>query len=120
MIVSALPAHWRTLANDLERYAPVAAQAFRDAADQLEDALLTTVDSVSLAEAAALGGFSVDHIQRLVAKGRIANLGRKGKPRIRRDDVPVKPGHAARLRRSSASAKLSTSGVVASVINEVR
>ena len=120
MIVSGLPAHWRSRAAELERYAPAAAQAFRDAADQLEDALLSNVDSVSLREAAALGGFSVDHIQRLVAKGRIANVGRKGRPRIRCDDIPVKPGHAAKLRTGSASAKLSTSAVVASVIKEVR
>lgn len=120
MLVSALPTDWRARATELERYAPAAAQAFRDAADQLEGALQAPVDSVSINEAASLGGFSADRIQKLVASGRIENVGRKGKPRIRRQDVPIRPGHAAKLRKHSANAKLKASGVVASVIEEVR
>ena len=120
MIVAALPAHWRQRATELEKYAPAAAQAFREAADQLDDALAAPIDSVSINEAASLGGFSVDRIRKLVASGRIENVGRKGKPRIRRADVPVKPGHAAKLRKASANAKLKASGVVASVIKEVQ
>src|SRR5215472_14734460 len=114
MIVSALPAHWRSRATELERYAPAAAQAFKDAADQLDDALQASTDSVSISAASSLGGFSADHIQRLVAKGRIDNVGRKGKPRIRRQDVPMKPGHAAKLRKLSTRANVKASGVVAS------
>src|SRR5438105_3726662 len=99
MIVSALPTHWRARATELERYAPAAAQAFNDAADQLESVLHSNAGSVTIKEAAALGGFSVDHIQRLVSSGRIDNVGRKGRPRVRRDDVPTKPGHSAKLRK---------------------
>src|SRR5690242_10122617 len=120
MVVSALSAEWRRRASELERYAPAAAQAFKDAADQLDDVLRAPADVVSISQAASLGGFSIDHIQKLVATGRIENVGRKGKPRIHREDIPVKPGHAAKLRRHSASAKLKASGVVASVIKEVR
>jgi len=120
MIVSALPAHWRSRATELAPYAPAAAQAFRDAADQLDEALQAPDDSVSISEAASLGGFSIDRLQKLVANGRIANVGRKGKPRIRREDVPVKPGHAAKLRKLSTRANIKASGVVASVIKEVQ
>ena len=120
MLVSALSTHWRARATELERYAPAAAQAFKDAADQLDDALQSKVDTVSIKEAAALGGFSADHIQRLVASGRIENVGRKGRPRIRREDVPTKPGYAAlqraKLRKHSSNSRLHTSAIVASVI----
>lgn len=120
MIVSALPAHWRGRATELERYAPAAAQAFKDAADQLDAALQSSDASVSLKEAAGIGGFSVDHLQRLVATGRLTNIGRKGRPRIRRDDVPVKPGYLAaqraKLQKHSTNGRLSTSAIVASVI----
>ena len=120
MLVSALPTHWRARATELERFAPAAAEAFNDAADQLESALQSKADSVTIKEAAALGGFSTDHIQRLVASGRIENVGRKGRPRIRRDDIPTKPGFAtlqrAKLQKHSTNSRLSTSAVVASVI----
>jgi len=53
-----------------------------------------TSESVTLKEAGLLGGYSVDHLQRLVSAGDIENVGRKGRPRIRRGDVPTKPGHA--------------------------
>lgn len=54
---------------------------------------LTTEDTVTLAEAAAIGGYSVDHLQRLVRRRTIANAGRKHAPRLRRSDVPIKPGN---------------------------
>src|SRR5437016_5561658 len=120
MLVSALPTHWRARATELERYAPAAAQAFNDAADQLDASLQSTEESVTLKEAAEIGGFSPDHLQRLVAQGRLANVGRKGRPRIRRDDVPIKPGYLAaqraKLRKHSTISKLNTSAIVASVI----
>jgi hypothetical protein len=52
-------------------------------------------DLVRLQEASRLGGYSVDHLQRLVASGAIPNMGRKGAPLILRSDVPRKPGYAA-------------------------
>jgi hypothetical protein len=116
VIVAALLSHWRSRASDLERYAPVAAQAFRDAADELAEALNGAEGSVSLAEASTLGGYSIDSLQRMVACGRIQNCGRKGKPRVRRADVPVKPGHAAAdLRGESGDGHIDASAVVASV-----
>jgi len=51
---------------------------------------------VSLQEAHLIGGYAIDSLQRMVASGQIENVGRKGKPRIRRADVPVKPGYSLR------------------------
>jgi hypothetical protein len=51
------------------------------------------LEAVTLKEASALSGYSVDHLQRLVATGQLENVGRKGRPRIRRGDLPSKPGH---------------------------
>ena len=117
MLVAALLTHWRSRASELERYAPAAAQAFRDAAAELAEALNGAEETVSLKEAAMLGGYSVDALQRMVACGRIQNFGRKGKPRIRRADVPLKPGHAAAaLRSESTDRHIKASAVVASVI----
>lgn len=113
MILAALLPHWRSRASDLEPYAPAAAQAFRDAADELEEALQSGEESLSLKEASALGGYSVDALQRMVASGRIQNLGRKGKPRISRANVPVKPGF---LLPSSGRRHIDVSAVVASGI----
>lgn len=49
--------------------------------------------AVTLQEAHELGGYSVDHLQRMVRKGVLVNVGQKGRPRIRRADVPHRPGH---------------------------
>jgi hypothetical protein len=49
-------------------------------------------DALTLAEAADVSGFSLDHIGRLVRQGKIPNIGEKHRPRIRRGDLPRKPG----------------------------
>lgn len=58
---------------------------------------VATDDVVTLREASAMGGYDYDSLQRMVSAGSIENVGRKGAPRIRRADVPVKPGHSLRL-----------------------
>jgi hypothetical protein len=116
MLVSALPVHWRARAAELERFAPAAAHAFRDAADQLEASLQSAEESVTLSEASLLGGYSIDALQRMVAVGRIKNAGGKGRPRIRKAQVPTKPGYMAPLQNSKHGAKLHATAVVASVI----
>ena len=118
---TALSSQWRSRASDLERYSPSAAQAFRDAADELENALQSVEGCVSLKEASRLGGYSTDSLQRMVAGGRIQNCGRKGKPRIRRVDVPVKPGHSPNfLLTPSGPGHIDVSAVVASVTHRGR
>lgn len=89
--VAQLPAVWRTEADRLERYAPAAAQAFRDAALALESALRAERDEVlTLSEAARRSGLSVDRVRHLVAEGTIPNAGRKHAPRVRVADLPRK------------------------------
>jgi hypothetical protein len=116
MIVSQLPTHWRRRAADLEPFAQAAAQAFREAANLLDKALNDSEDAVTLAEAASLGGYSIDSLQRMVASGRLENMGRKGRPRIRRAHVPTKPGHVPTLQNSEHHARFHATAVVASVI----
>jgi len=61
--------------------------------DQLErDAQL---GNVTLKEAHLIGGYSVDRLQKLVASGALENVGRRHRPRIRRAEVPIKPGHSS-------------------------
>lgn len=55
---------------------------------------MTEEDHVTLKEASLLGGYSVDHLQRLLAAKSIENVGRKNAPRLRRSDVPTKPGRS--------------------------
>jgi hypothetical protein len=76
---------------------------------------LTVCDSasVTLRQARELGGYSVDHLQKLVASGHLENIGRKNRPRIRRSDVPIKPGYA--LRRSGELVLSERRRIVASV-----
>ena len=83
---------WRTEAERLDRFAAAgAATAFRDAALQLESALRAEEgELLTLAESALVSGHSVDHLRHLVSAGTIANAGRKGKPMIRRADLPKK------------------------------
>lgn len=91
-----LPDSWRDRADELERYAPPAAAAFREAADELEEALrLAAEESLTLQEAADESGYSTRRLRELLADGTIPQAGRKGAPRIRRGDLPIKPGAAA-------------------------
>jgi len=85
---------WRTLAETLAPFAAPAAEAYRRAAAELEGELASNGgEVVTLREAAMIGGYSVDHLQRVVAAGAIQNVGKRGAPRIRRTDVPRKPGY---------------------------
>lgn len=90
-----LAANWR---DDAERFrdygANRLARTCEKHADELEAASAARqLDAVTLEEAAEIGGYSYSHLQHLVADDTIPNVGSKGSPRIRRRDVPVKPGH---------------------------
>jgi hypothetical protein len=43
---------------------------------------------LTLREAAVESGYSADHLARLVRRGKVANVGRKFAPRVRRGDLP--------------------------------
>ncbi len=80
---------WRTRADELERFAPPAAAAFRLAADELEEALEIAGDEeLTLADAAAESGYAARTLRDHLARGLIPNAGEKHRPRIRRKDLP--------------------------------
>jgi len=67
----------------------------------LIDAMLTEVrtllkskddEVLSLSQASIESGYSTDHLGRLIRNGTIPNAGRRGSPRLRRSDLPVRPG----------------------------
>lgn len=90
-----LAARWRNEAETFRSYGETClATACEKHADELEAAAQTLhFENVTLEEAAEAGGYSYSHLQHLVAEGTIPNVGRKGDPRIRRCDIPRKPGH---------------------------
>jgi hypothetical protein len=45
-----------------------------------------------LTDAANRSGYSRDHLARLVRQHRIPNSGRRGAPRVRLRDLPIRPG----------------------------
>ncbi len=49
-------------------------------------------EPVTVAEASALSGFSRSHLYHCIEDGTLPNAGRRGTPRIRRRDLPRKPG----------------------------
>ena len=93
---SALPCVWRARADDIGRFSPAAAEAFREAAAQLDAALIAAdAEVLTLEQAEAESGYSADHLRHLIASNKIANAGAKGRPRIRRKDLPKKATSAA-------------------------
>lgn len=52
-------------------------------------------EALTLVQAADASGYSTEHLRHLVSNGTIPNAGRKGSPRIRRGDLPLKPGNRA-------------------------
>jgi hypothetical protein len=91
MTPSELAAQWRQDAETLERYASPLADVCRRHADELDAALRSVEDStLDLTTAARESGYSPDRLRHLVAAGDIPNAGKKGSPRIRRGDLPLK------------------------------
>ena len=93
--VCGLVAGWRARAADLREWAAAeqAAVAWEHAAQELEERLRAEGEELlNLTQAAGLCGYSADHLGREVRAGRISNAGRSNAPRIRRSDLPRKPG----------------------------
>ena len=87
-----LLARWRGEAEAVERcgHEPTA-KLIRRLAVEVEEALRDDQeDTLTLAEAALESGYSVDHLRKMLAAETIPNAGERGRPRIRRGDLPVK------------------------------
>lgn len=91
MTPSDLPSTWRTRAEELEPYAPAAAEAFRRAASELEEATREAAsEALTLAQAAKASGYAPRTLREKLASGELPNAGRKHAPRIRRGDLPMR------------------------------
>ena len=91
--MSKLPAQWRNRATEIEPYAPPVALALRTCADELEKHEQEgDGELISVAQAAIETGWSVDGIGGMIADGRVPNHGTKRRPKVRRGDIPRKPG----------------------------
>ena len=93
-----LVAAWRDRAAALRRYAPEVANAWEDAATELEGRLRDTgADLLTLQAAARECGYSADHLGRLVKAGKLDDHGREHAPKVRRGDLPRKAVKRVRL-----------------------
>jgi hypothetical protein len=64
------------------------AKLLDDVLDVVRPALAYPEPSYNLTEAAALTGYTADHLGRLVRRGSIPNRGLPGRPRVRLSDCP--------------------------------
>jgi hypothetical protein len=95
---AALAPAWRERAASIRRYAPEVANAWEDAATELETTLRDIgADLLSLQAAARESGYSPDHLGRLIRRGKLTNHGREHAPKVRRAELPRKPVTARRL-----------------------
>jgi hypothetical protein len=79
------------------------ARALEWAASLLECAIRDGADErLTLAQAALRSGYSPDHLARLLREGRVPNAGRRGSPRIRAGDLPVRPPRVVAAMRPRA------------------
>jgi hypothetical protein len=67
------------------------ARALEWAAECIERALRDQADErLTIAQAALRSGYSQDHLSRLLRSGKLRNAGRRGAPRIRAGDLPIR------------------------------
>jgi hypothetical protein len=93
-----LPDLWRKRAADLDPYSPPAAEAFRRAAEEFEADLKAWWHALlDLQDALAESGYSRDSLLRFIREGQLENIGSASDPRVRRRDLPCKPGHKRRM-----------------------
>lgn len=87
-----VPARLLERAADVERFSAPAAAAFREAAEMVETALRDAAgERLNLTAAARVSGYSADHLSRLIAQGKLRNVGRKHAPLVMRGELPMKP-----------------------------
>lgn len=86
---------WRREAADLNsRGISAPSQLIAALADELEERANEWLDDeLTLAEAAEISGYAYSTLEHQVRMGELPNAGEKGRPRLRRRDLPRKPGH---------------------------
>lgn len=90
---------WREEAEMLRRRgADAQATALESAADDLEQAWKAwRQELLTVEQAASASGYSEAHIRRLLREGKIPNAGEEHHPRVRRADLPKKPGSGTQV-----------------------
>lgn len=95
MTATDLPSEWRTRAEGLARFAPAAAEAFKSAAEDLEEALIAASCELLPPTEATKVSLSKRRLRELEAEGKLQNYGKKGAPLYRRGELPRRvPGEA--------------------------
>src|SRR5882762_3625710 len=94
VLVSRLTTRWRAEADVLHRRgADEQAVVLKSCAHELkEEGRLFSLEALTLEQAAESSGFSYSALQKMVRDGTLPNVGKKGAPRVRRGDLPKKPG----------------------------
>ena len=90
-----LVTRWRSEADTVERCGHESTgKLIRRLVGELEEALRDDQDeTLKLPEAALESGYSLEHLRKMVASGKIPNAGAKGRPLIRRGDLPNGPAN---------------------------
>lgn len=97
MTPNQLPGHWRERAKGLRKFAPAAAEAFEDAALELEQAEREAgIELLNLRQASKASGYGERHLRQLIRQGILTDHGRKGAPKVKRGDLPKKATALAR------------------------
>ena len=84
---------WLSTAETLESALDERGAAlYRHLAAELQEALREAADEVlTLSEASSESGYSASRLRHMLASGDLPQAGVKGKPRVRRGDLPSKP-----------------------------
>ena len=104
--IAELLAKWAADASTMEQYSDARGAAISrlHIAELKEAVRLQQDEALTLSKAALESGFSEDHLRHQVAEGQIPNVGRKGAPRIRRADLPLKRNGQSRTDTSPETA----------------
>jgi hypothetical protein len=99
-VLESLRTRWQARRDEFARFDATVhgARLCDELLADLDDALRRAADDLlSIRDAAALSGYSPDHLGRLLRNGTIRNAGRPHAPRIRRADLPRRPQRAGRV-----------------------
>jgi hypothetical protein len=92
-----LPDVWRQEASVLRRRGAAGqAEALESCASELEVwQHQRALEGLTLEEAERESGYSYSALEKMVRRGELENVGAKGRPRVRRGDLPRKPHREA-------------------------
>lgn len=102
-----LAERWREEAQLLEKYGDVVgAKACALHATELEAAMTEAEnEELTLEQAANESGYSERRLREMIASGQLPNAGKKGAPRLRRGELPRRPGKPVAAYDASADAR---------------